>query len=152
MRSQLLRRGGSGKIARNKNARLAELMPQNPFLLEMPALFICLCRSLTYIHTCRLLDAKKYLDSRCMYAEPAGSEITERGVGRRGLPINKAAGTSVCVSVAQPSTTKCPSRPLTIVLLAYWEGEKGEAQARFLGPWGPYHSAQSENRVQLLLA
>ena len=33
-----------------------------PSLLEMPALVNYLCRSLTYKHTCVLLDAKKYLD------------------------------------------------------------------------------------------
>ena len=34
---------------------------------------------------------------------------------------------------------------LTFELLAYWE--KREREARFLGPWGPYHSAQSEKPV-----
>ena len=34
---------------------------------------------------------------------------------------------------------------MSYVLLAYWE--KRERQARFLGPWGPYHSAQSEKPV-----
>ena len=32
------------------------------------------------------------------------------------------------------------------VLLAYWEKRETEAGA-ILGPWGPYHSAQSEKPV-----
>ena len=63
-----------------------------------------------------------------------------------------AAGVSrVSVSICDANRRDCPYCAIEndeasfSTSFSYWE--KRDRQARFLGPWGPYHSAQSEKPV-----
>ena len=71
-----------------------------------------------------------------------------RSTTREALVVDAAAAARGRSGQGATTDARQNMRNLSLfvyVLLAYWE--KRERQARFLGPWGPYHSAQSEKPV-----